>query len=128
MGAAQEEVRPSARERVGRYLHHLDSRRARATEMDVELTDFAAVDHGAGHQRQDQLSPHTRDRTKLTEGNLRLLAAGSPPSAPPPRPAALALRLFSMALDCNNVGRCRIGLRMTALEDQWVKGPGPAET
>lgn len=76
--------------------------------------DFAAVDHGADHQRQDGLSPHTKDRTKLTEGNLRLFAAGSPPSAAPPRPAALALRLVSMVLECNNVGRYRIGLRMTA--------------
>lgn len=74
----------------------LDSRRARATEMDFEPIDFAVVDHGAAHQRQDQLSPHIRDRAKLTEGNLRLFAAGSPPSAPPPRPAALALRLFSI--------------------------------
>lgn len=106
----------------------LDSRRARATEMDFEPIDFPVVDQGAAHRRQDQLSPHTRDRTKLTEGNLRLLAAGSPPSAPPPRPAALALRLFSMTLDRNNVDRYRIRLRMTALGDQWLIGREPAGT
>lgn len=70
---------------------------------DPEPTDLTLVDHGAGdgadHRRQYQLSPHTKDRIKLTEGSLRLLAAGSPPSAVPPRPPALALRLFSMARD-----------------------------
>lgn len=96
--------------------------RARATEMDSKPTDFVAVDHGVDHQGQDGLSPHTKDRTELTEGNLRLFAAGSPPSAPPPRPAALALRLVSMVLERNDAGSYRIGYRKTALGDQWVIG------
>lgn len=81
-----------------------------------------------GPPRRFQLSPHAKNRTKLTEGNLRLLAAGSPPSAPPPRPAALALRLFSMAPDSDDVGRVLIGVRMASLEVQWVMGPEPAGT
>lgn len=128
MGAGHDELlRSSARDRAERYLHRARGR-AGASEMGCEPTDFAAVDRGAGHQREDQLSQHAKNRTKLTEGNLRLLAAGSPPSAPPPRPAALALRLFSMAPDCDDVGRVLSGVRMASLEVQWVMGPEPAGT
>lgn len=128
MGAGHDELpRSSARDRAERYLHRPRGAQARARSVASRRT-LQRWTTARATKRQDQLSPHAKNRTKLTEGNLRLLAAGSPPSAPPPRPAALALRLFSMAPDCDDVGRVLIGVRMASLGVQWVMGPEPAGT